>query len=300
VAFEYSVDLNINNSGIVVTRQGDIILNTLLTRFMNDKIANYAEPTRKGTPRGEDVGYSRTKYVANLLGITNLKGKQIARLTGIPYGTLRNWGLEPSFRGLERDLCLEFATYLLNFMIVKLKEFEKKLEVDVETYQWQYEDYGELIIKDRHEEDIKRALDKILKHRPKLTFDEVADASLYGNCIIENVLASFLKDMDRVEKEADKMEKEEFYQVAIDKFWYEETVHYFIILDVLIGLFSKIDTMSDFDKYNSIALWNLGDIANWLKGSLAKKAKRILMLKQTLSKQDKTALIAIMTLLESG
>src|SRR5262249_38977877 len=67
--------------------------------FIKQKVENYQEPQRRGTPRGEAVGLSRIKYHASLwTALTSLSEKQISQRLRISYGLLLKWRTEPQFQ----------------------------------------------------------------------------------------------------------------------------------------------------------------------------------------------------------
>src|SRR5262245_7548036 len=67
--------------------------------FIKQKIVDYQEPQRRGTPRGEAVGLSRVKYHASLwTALTSLSEKQIAQRLRISYGLLLKWRTETQFQ----------------------------------------------------------------------------------------------------------------------------------------------------------------------------------------------------------
>ncbi len=131
--------------------------NTLLSIFINGKIADYKEPQREGTPRGEMIGFSNLKYRASLLMITNLKQREISSMLEIPFGTLRNWNSEESFRDLVFMHCQEFANILVDHVKKEIAE---------------------------HYEEFQNCLDGFSDEEPRYpVFDELKDAKVYGDCI---------------------------------------------------------------------------------------------------------------------
>lgn len=65
--------------------------------------AQYEEPTRAGTPKGDPIGFSREKYRAALLMVLYpncLKLRGISEISGVTYGMLRLWRTEPEFQKL--------------------------------------------------------------------------------------------------------------------------------------------------------------------------------------------------------
>ena len=102
---------------------------TLFVRFILQKLNDRMETVRKGTPRGEPIGFSRSKYLATLLCLYRLPLREIAKNARVSYGLLRKWRTEEEFQKYIRQHEKEFA------LIVKarLKErAEKQYELDRE------------------------------------------------------------------------------------------------------------------------------------------------------------------------
>jgi hypothetical protein len=90
----------------------------LLPKFIDEKLSHYAEPTKKGTPKGEAVGFSKAKYRASLLAFrekvlpeTDDLSTEAKRLR-VPYGVLRKWRSEPQFKELVAQHEKEFIRQL--------------------------------------------------------------------------------------------------------------------------------------------------------------------------------------------
>src|SRR5262245_24948671 len=81
----------------------------LLTRFLRERLAGHEEPTRRGTPRGALIGFSRKKLAAALFAVTSADVKATAREVGVSYGLLRKWRTEPAFKALVERLEDEFV-----------------------------------------------------------------------------------------------------------------------------------------------------------------------------------------------
>lgn len=93
-------------------------LSAKLAKFIDSKLKEYVEPTRMGTPKGETVGFSLTKYQATLFSLReslldNEDLKAQARKLGISYGLLRKWRSEQSFKELVAQHEKEFVNHLL-------------------------------------------------------------------------------------------------------------------------------------------------------------------------------------------
>lgn len=97
----------------------------LLLRFIKEKAKNYSEPARKGTPRGEVIGFSLQKYLANLYMLTSLDLKLLGQRLAISYGLLRKWRAEPLFKNQIEENAREFAAIFIDHLLEKwIKEDE--------------------------------------------------------------------------------------------------------------------------------------------------------------------------------
>ena len=90
----------------------------LLPRFIEEKLTNYIEPSKKGTAKGEPVGFSKAKYRASLNALrekvlprTEDLSTEAKRLR-VPYGVLRKWRSEPQFKELVEQHEKEFVRQL--------------------------------------------------------------------------------------------------------------------------------------------------------------------------------------------
>jgi len=79
-------------------------------QFITEKLNSYTPPTRKGTPRGESVGYPSDKYLAALLhALMGASMKEIAEEFAISYDLLRKWSTESEFKELGLKFREEFT-----------------------------------------------------------------------------------------------------------------------------------------------------------------------------------------------
>jgi hypothetical protein len=85
---------------------------SLLTTFINDKIREYQEPTRKGTPKGEPIGFSKRKFAAALLKISDSPMINFYHQIKVDYQVLRKWNTEEEFQKLANQMALECADYI--------------------------------------------------------------------------------------------------------------------------------------------------------------------------------------------
>ncbi len=103
-------------------------LDTLLTRFIDCKVKIYKEPQRKGTPRGESVGFSKKKYIASLFLITKLDLQSLAESLDISYGLLRKWRTEDAFKKTIEQHAIDFFISIRTFIIDRLYDAYKHPE----------------------------------------------------------------------------------------------------------------------------------------------------------------------------
>ena len=69
-----------------------------LVDFIKTRAESYVAPTRKGTPRGEQIGMKTKKYFATLLELTSYRVKDQAKLLKVPEKLLGKWRTERGFR----------------------------------------------------------------------------------------------------------------------------------------------------------------------------------------------------------
>jgi transcriptional regulator with XRE-family HTH domain len=130
---------------------------TLLSRFIMEKIDKYIEPQRRGIARGEKVGLSLDKYIASLFMLYNMKQKEMAEKIGISHGLLRKWNTEEDFQTMVLKHCEEFAEIVCKY----LKEKVKKC-----GYQ-----YAAIL---------KKPMSEIPHSKIISDYSEVSDAGVYG------------------------------------------------------------------------------------------------------------------------
>jgi hypothetical protein len=103
---------------------------SLLQKFITDKITDYEEPQRAGTPRGERVGFSATKYHASLLALTDDVIDDQAQRLHISYGMLAKWRSEEDFKKLVLEHIEEFA----HVFLANIFRTDEDLFSDVSNY----------------------------------------------------------------------------------------------------------------------------------------------------------------------
>jgi hypothetical protein len=95
---------------------------TLLERFIRERVEAYVEPSRRGTPRGEPIGLSKVKYqAAVLIAVTSKPLFEIAREVSVSYGLVRKWGTETTFQKVIHQLQIEFAGLVQAYLLERLQ-----------------------------------------------------------------------------------------------------------------------------------------------------------------------------------
>lgn len=89
---------------------------TLLTQFIVEKSFNYKEPQRKGTPKGDPIGFSKKKYFVSLIMLTNHKQKDIAKMAQVSFGLLRKWRTEKQFKEMILNHCADFIPVFVGYI----------------------------------------------------------------------------------------------------------------------------------------------------------------------------------------
>tara|TARA_B100001964_G_C14216260_1_gene592959 strand:+ start:195 stop:1007 length:813 start_codon:yes stop_codon:yes gene_type:complete len=98
---------------------------TLLGKFIKDKSSEYIEPSRKGTPKGEPIGYSRVKYISSLVMLLSYKQESLAEHIGITYQMMRKWAGEDKFKNEVERNCKEFAQIFVKHLSKEI-DFQNK------------------------------------------------------------------------------------------------------------------------------------------------------------------------------
>lgn len=96
-----------------------------LADFIGRKINSYREPSRKGTSKGEPIGFSRVKYTAMLLGLTNTDLRKEARDLGVGYGLLRKWRTEADFKKAMSSHAEEFVDEIIEALGVEVEKNDR-------------------------------------------------------------------------------------------------------------------------------------------------------------------------------
>jgi len=96
---------------------------TLLSAFLLDRIMSYEEPVRRGTPKGDKIGFPRSKHAAALfVGVTGLNQRQTAERLGLSHRLLLKWHTESDYRDALQRHCKDFVEALAGHLASDLPE----------------------------------------------------------------------------------------------------------------------------------------------------------------------------------
>lgn len=152
----------------------------LLTEFLEEKAREYVEPSRKGTPKGDSIGFSKVKHCASLCCITSMSLKEIAENLNISYGLLRKWRTEEEFKKTINNHRTDFGDFFM-------EKFKKELS-----------EYLELL-KNPKKQNMPPALLRIERYVvPDFNYSFLADHEIYGAetiTLVTSLLKTGAEDM---------------------------------------------------------------------------------------------------------
>jgi len=114
---------------------------TLLQSFINNEIAEYREPQRQGTPKGEPIGFLNDKYKASLYMLKGIGQKNIAEQLGKSHELLRKWNSEDEFKKKVEEHRYKFVSMHLDNIKLRLK---RKKELYDKVLQKPTKDIGSM------------------------------------------------------------------------------------------------------------------------------------------------------------
>lgn len=96
-----------------------------ITSWIDERLKNYSEPSRRNIPKGDPIGFPLNKKRAAYLMILYprvLRLKEISNLAGVSHDVLRYWRTKADFREECKRAGQEFATQFINTL--ELSAFE--------------------------------------------------------------------------------------------------------------------------------------------------------------------------------
>jgi len=193
--------------------------------FIAEKSVVYEEPERKGTPRGEKIGFPKKKYLASLfVGITNFKPKDLAeglQKQGLTHGLLRKWKTEDDFKDQAEEHAEEFTSFLF-------KEVEKANRKHHQEYMQYYN------CKIDKKPDVPQIIKKIYQ-----------EVQTYSNAVLDEISRQALGRIDEAKVDWENNEIEE------DAFFLEYGIFSDFSSIVRIGKGGKVPTKMRLQFYQS-------------------------------------------------
>jgi len=151
---------------------------TLLRDFISQRLDQYVEPSRAGTPRGEPIGFTKAKYAATLCGLCDMKQKDIASALGVSHGLLRKWHTEDAFLKMIDNHCESFV----RVFIANVHNRAKRLN-DLSESFWS-----------------KPLNDFAVEQQPPLPADELSDMAVYSFALRVMLGSALVKETEIVSK----------------------------------------------------------------------------------------------------
>ncbi len=88
-------------------------MKTCLEEFFSNKISTHVEPSRRGTPRGNPIGFTKVKYQAVLVStLTNINLIKLAGKLEGSYNVLRKWNTKVDFKACCNSISDEFKAII--------------------------------------------------------------------------------------------------------------------------------------------------------------------------------------------
>ncbi len=100
-----------------------------LIGFIQKKVRTYAEPARRGTAKGDLIGFSKKKFSVTLASaLSDLNAQGISRLARVSYGVVRVWRTEHEFKILVEKNQKEFCEFFLASVQERVKRDRELLK----------------------------------------------------------------------------------------------------------------------------------------------------------------------------
>jgi len=92
--------------------------NIISTAFIEKKMNKFVEPTRKGVPKGNLIGFPRKKYHAAILCAIKKKYKLLEIIKeindNISYILMKKWHSEKQFKNIVEKFKEDFQLFIVN------------------------------------------------------------------------------------------------------------------------------------------------------------------------------------------
>lgn len=90
---------------------------TLLSKFIEQKVSEYVAPKKKRVPKGEVKGYPLKKYAASLVvGLMNLPLKEVPKKMPVSLNSLYKWNTEKAFKDLLQKHRSEYTPIVFDYL----------------------------------------------------------------------------------------------------------------------------------------------------------------------------------------
>ncbi len=168
----------------------------LLKHFINEKLAKYDEPVRKGTPKGMPIGFSNKKYGACLLSLTKIPIKEQSNIVNTSYYVLTKWRTMDRFRELAGELSYEYAKFF--FETINRKYTKEVSSPPIKYHNWELPSEIE-----KKKENVIAKKDKPLVEKNlhgelalNAIFEKLIQELKYGEKINARVLEEYILPLD--------------------------------------------------------------------------------------------------------
>jgi hypothetical protein len=89
------------------------MVDRMLSKWIHEKWNAYVPPTRKGTPKGELIGFSERKYYAGLMMLKGYTLKQASEEACVSYGLIRKWNMQPEWKKMINQHRAEYIDHII-------------------------------------------------------------------------------------------------------------------------------------------------------------------------------------------
>jgi hypothetical protein len=210
-------------------------ISDFIHEFILYRMLNYLEPTRKGTIRGDKIGFPSKKYHASILvGISNATPKEIAKVSGVSYDLIRKWKTEPDFRNQVNEQCSAFINEIIKRIIDAYEKTEKETE-----------DYINGTGQNPFETQKKGPLDALER--------VMASSSKYNEKVLDGLYEEAIKVLN--DKDSNPFSRIGLANNIMDVICYSKSEKFFprlkitkILVEEIKGIIQKGGTLSDKDQ----------------------------------------------------